>query len=167
MSFLEDCFMPEIIMKYRIVFLIVICVYPFCSVAKDQSYFVPLHEKGALTYYVSGHIEGFGETEFMVDTGSGYTTINEHTLGILKAKGKVEYSKQLRGILADGSEKIVSVYRVESLNLGGKCELQDVEVAIFPGKTRQILGLNALRRAGEFTFSFDPPLLSFAQCGNA
>ncbi len=133
-------------------------------VAQDHIRSVPLHEKGASTYYIAGHIEGYGETEFMVDTGSGYTTINQHTLEILKAKGKAKYSKQLIGVLADGTEKVVPVYRITRLNLGGKCELSDIEAAIFPGKTRQILGLNALRQTGEFTFSFNPPALSFAQC---
>lgn len=130
----------------------------------QDTHLVPLHEKGASTFYIAGHIEGYGQTEFMVDTGSGYTTINEHTLGILKAKGKAEYSKQLVGVLADGSEKIVPVYKISRLNLGGKCELSDIEAAIFPGKTRQILGLNALRKTGQFTFSFEPPSLSLEKC---
>lgn len=125
---------------------------------------VPMKDKGAATFYVDGSIKGYGATEFMVDTGSGYTTINEHTLEKLKANGNAVYSKQLKGILADGTEKIVSVYRISALNLGGKCELKDVEAAIFPGKTRQILGLNALRKAGSFTFSFQPPTLILNSC---
>jgi len=125
---------------------------------------VPMKDKGAATFYIDGSIEGYGDTEFMVDTGSGYTTINEYTLEKLKASGKAVYSKQLKGILADGSEKIVAVYRISALNLGGKCELKNVEAAIFPGKTRQILGLNALRKTGSFTFSFQPPALILNDC---
>lgn len=149
---------------YRLLFLFVFFFFSHVALSKDQSYLVPLHEKGAATYYVNGHIDGFGNTEFMVDTGSGFTTINEHTLSILKAEGKAEYSRKLRGILADGSEKVVAVYRISSLSLGEKCILHDIEAAIFPGKTRQILGLNALRKTGEFTFSFEPPALSLSQC---
>jgi len=137
---------------------------PVLAFGIENNHLVPLHEKGASTFYIAGHIDGYGATEFMVDTGSGYTTINEHTLAILKSKGKAEYSKQLVGILADGSEKVVSVYTISSLNLGGKCEISNIEAAIFPGKTRQILGLNALRKTGQFTFSFEPPSLSLEEC---
>ncbi len=132
--------------------------------AEGTSQTVPMQERGASTYYIPGFIDGYGDTEFMVDTGSGYTTINEQTLSVLKTNGKAVYSKQLIGILADGTEKVVSVYRISSLSLGGKCELSNVEAAIFPGKTRQILGLNALRKVGQFTFSFEPPSLSMEHC---
>jgi predicted aspartyl protease len=149
---------------YRLFFLFAFFLISHVSWSKEESHLVPLHEKGASTFYINGHIDGFGSTEFMVDTGSGYTTINEYTLNILKAEGKAEYSRKLRGILADGSEKVVSVYRISSLSLGGKCTLHNIEAAIFPGKTRQILGLNALRKTGEFTLSFEPPAISLAQC---
>lgn len=154
-----------VFMKKRFILSVSLFLVATASWAQGERFSVPLHDKGAATYYIAGHIEGFGDTEFMVDTGSGYTTINEHTLKILMAKGKAEYSKKLIGVLADGTEKVVQVYKITSLNLGGKCELQNIEAAIFPGKTRQILGLNALRQVGEFTFSFEPPSLSLAHCG--
>ena len=132
--------------------------------AEDISNSVPMRDKGAATYYIDGHITGYGNTEFMVDTGSGYTTINENTLKVLSANGNATYLKKLKGILADGTEKVVSVYRLSTLKLGANCELHNVEAAIFPGDTRHILGLNTLKKTGSFTFSFEPPMLTFDTC---
>jgi predicted aspartyl protease len=123
-----------------------------------------MHEKGAATYYIFGHISGYGDTEFMVDTGSGYTTINENTLKILSANGDATYLKKLKGILADGTEKVVPVYRLSTLKLGAHCELHDIEAAVFPGNTRHILGLNTLKKTGSFTLSFEPPTLTLDTC---
>jgi hypothetical protein len=39
-----------------------------------------------------------------------------------------------------------------------------VEAAVFPGKTRQILGLSALKKAAPFIFSMDPPNLVLSNC---
>jgi predicted aspartyl protease len=125
-----------------------------------------MQAKGAETYYIKGNIRGLGSTEFMVDTGSGYVTINEHTLAILKDKGEAIYVKDLVGILADGQRKVFPVYRIASIRLGDDCELRNVEAAVFPGRTRQILGLSGLKKAGAFTFSFDPPQLTLTDCAS-
>lgn len=128
---------------------------------------IPMQEKSARTFYVEAQLGGFGKSEFMVDTGSGYTVINEQTLASLKQSGKATYVKDLLGLLADGSEKRVPVYRLSSFALSASCEIHDIEVAIFPGSTRHILGLNTLRKMGAFEFSFVPPRLIFKQCGEA
>ncbi len=132
--------------------------------AGDFSKEIPMWDKGAATYYVNGKIEGLGKTEFMVDTGSGYMTINEHTLAILKKENRATYVKDLVGILADGRKKVVPVYKITSVNIGGECEIRDVEAAVFPGKTRQILGLSALQKTSPFIFSMDPPQLTLSNC---
>lgn len=125
---------------------------------------VPMRHGGAATYYVAGHLEGVGEADFMVDTGSGYLTINEQTLAALQKEKRAHYVRMLRGVLADGSELVVPVYRLEALSIGGRCLLSDVEAAVFPGATRQILGLSALKKAAPFIFSFDPPNLVLSNC---
>lgn len=125
---------------------------------------VPMREKGAATYYVPGEIEGLGDIELMVDTGSGYVTINEHTLTILTEQKRAEYVRDLRGILANGSEMIVPVYRISALNIGKNCWLNNIEAAVFPGKTRFILGLSALEKAAPFIFSTNPPSLTLSNC---
>jgi predicted aspartyl protease len=128
---------------------------------------VPMRHGSAATFYVAGHLGGVGETEFMVDTGSGYVTINEVTLEALKSSDRASYSRDLRGILADGRELIVPVYVIRSLTIGESCRLRNVEAAVFPGATRQILGLSALKKAAPFTFSIDPPHLTLSNCPGA
>jgi predicted aspartyl protease len=152
--------------------ILFICTFILCTlsmsgvIADEQLAPIPMQAKGAATYYIKGNIRGLGSTEFMVDTGSGYVTINEHTLAQLKSKGEAIYVKDLMGVLADGQRKVFPVYRIASIRLGNHCELRDVEAAVFPGRTRQILGLSALRKAGAFTFSFDPPQLTLSTCAN-
>ncbi len=121
-------------------------------------------EKSARTFYVPGQIAGVGAVDFLVDTGSSYNTIDEHSLAILQEKGRASFVKDLVGILANGQRKQVAVYRIDVIRLGDSCELHDVEAAVFPGRTRHILGLSGLRKAGNFTFSFKPPQLILSSC---
>lgn len=128
---------------------------------------VPMQDKGAATFYVPGQIAGVGDVELMVDTGSGYMTINEVALKQLKANKKARYVKELRGILANGREMVVPVYALEAVNIGGDCWLENVEAAVFPGKTRFILGLSALQKASPFIFSMEPANLVLSNCKGA
>ena len=125
---------------------------------------VPITSQGKATYYVEGELEGFGKLRLLVDTGSGYTAIDETTLAILKEKGSARYLKELRGVMADGSRRVVPVYLLTSLNIGGKCEIRDVEAVIFPADTRPILGLKTLIKVSPFTFSINPPRLMLSNC---
>lgn len=126
---------------------------------------VEMRVGGAATYYIDGAIEGLGAVEMMVDTGSGYMTINEEMLAELQAQDEARYLKQLRGRLANGDELSVPLYAIDRVNIGGNCWLDNVEAAVFPGKTRAILGLSALQQASPFIFSMDPPSLVLSHCG--
>ena len=123
---------------------------------------IPMRIGNAATFYVDGRIANLARTEFMVDTGSSITTINQPTLDRLIKQGLADYDRDLSGILADGSRLTVPVYRVASLNIGG-CVLRDVETAVFDTE-RQILGLSVLNRAAPFIFSIDPPELVLSNC---
>ncbi len=125
---------------------------------------VSLKTIGTNTYYVDGRIEGSGDSSFLVDTGSGYSTISESTLVQLKQKGHAIYIKKLEGVLANGATMIVPVYRITSVVLADKCVVRDVEVAVFPAGTRQILGLSALSKLMPFTFNLNPPSLTLSNC---
>lgn len=125
---------------------------------------VPMIDKGADTYYVDVHVEGYGRTDYLVDTGAGYMTINEDALAALQANNNATYVKRLRGILADGRAIIVPVYRVGSINIGGNCKIYDVEAAVFPGGSRSLLGLSALRKTAPFMLSMEPPQLRMSNC---
>jgi len=119
---------------------------------------------GGSTFYVPGHIAGLGAVDLMVDTGSGYMTINEEMLTVLQAAGHAQFVRRLRGRLANGSELDVPVYAIDAVSIGDTCWLRDVEAAVFPGNTRPILGLNVLQRAAPFIFSFEPPQLVLSHC---
>ncbi len=150
------------IAKILATFISVSCVVP--ALAQNLYVSVPMHLKSAKTYYVSGRIAGVEPSEFMVDTGSSYTTINEATLGRLQANGETRYLRNLVAILANGNEVVVPLYQVSNIEVGGSCILNDVVVAVFPAKTRQILGLSALTKASPFQFSVSPPELRLSNC---
>ena len=124
---------------------------------------VPMHDKGMATYYVHAQIADLEISEFMVDTGSGYLTINEQTLSALQERKQAQYVKELRAILANGTELVIPVYEINQLRIG-TCTLRNVEAAVFPARTRQILGLSALNKAAPFTFSINPPELRLSNC---
>jgi predicted aspartyl protease len=124
---------------------------------------VPMHDKGLATYYVHAQIADLEASELMVDTGSGYLTINEQTLKALQERGQAQYVKNLRAILANGTDLVIPVYAISELRLGA-CTLRNVEAAVFPARTRQLLGLSALNKAAPFIFSIDPPKLVLSHC---
>ncbi|OOG22775.1 hypothetical protein B1C78_13950 [Thioalkalivibrio denitrificans] len=134
------------------------------ALAGEFSTEVRMDDRGGAAFYVPGNIEGFGSVDLMVDTGSGYMTINEDMLRTLKDGGQARFVRDLRGRLADGSELTVPVYALDAVSIGEACRMRDVEAAVFPGSTRPILGLNVLQRAAPFIFSFDPPRLVLSHC---
>lgn len=137
---------------------------PVAGLAADSGTVVPMAQQGAATYYVDGDLSGFGATHFMVDTGSGYTVINEQTLKVIKAAGRATYVRKLQGILADGTDIVVPVYRLDEIEIGGGCSIHDVEVAVLPRARHPILGLSALQKVAPFVFSVDPPRLELSHC---
>jgi predicted aspartyl protease len=132
--------------------------------AQEFGTFIPMREKGSATYYVTTEIHGLGPVDLMVDTGSSYTTINEETLAVLLQQQRADYVSDLEGMLADGTRLMLPIYSIKSMNIGGQCPLRDIEVAVFPGNTRQLLGLSTLRQASPFIFSMNPPQLVLSNC---
>lgn len=126
---------------------------------------IPIHEKGGATFYVAGAIEGFGDTEFLIDTGASHLAINERTIETLRRGGHARYLRRLAGTLADGRRQAIPIYSISGIRIGEDCVLRGVEAAVLPGTTRNILGLSVLRRTAPFTLSMDPPRLSLSDCG--
>ncbi|HHJ17763.1 MAG TPA: hypothetical protein ENJ80_13815 [Gammaproteobacteria bacterium] len=138
----------------------------FAGVALADAYtIIPMNQKRLATYYIQASMQGSGDVEFMVDTGAGYTTINEHTLDRLLKADNAEYVGELTGVMADGSQHKLPIYLIKRLVLGDGCVLDNVEAAVFPQKTRMLLGLSALEKAAPFVFSTNPPRLSLSNCG--
>jgi predicted aspartyl protease len=124
---------------------------------------IPMSLGTSTTYYVQGRFGGLEATDFMVDTGSGFLTINKPTLDELLERGLATYKRDLPGVLADGTEIEVPVYQVAQFSIG-PCLLQNVEAAVFPSTKRQIIGLNVLNRSAPFIFSVNPPELVLSHC---
>ena len=147
-------------------FWILLCgtMLPMVSYSASFNRTIAMEETGAATYCVKGVIAGYGEVELMVDTGAGYSTINEEVLKVLLDNGRATHVRNMRAKLANGSQMKVPVYKVSAIDIGGDCWVHDVEAAVLPGKTRLILGLSALKKASPFVFSVDPPSISLSNC---
>jgi len=125
---------------------------------------VGIEKRPTGTFYVAAALEGYGPLELLVDTGSSYLVITEPVLAQLKLTGGVSFSRDLEGLMADGSRRVIPLYRIAGLRLGDSCWIHDVEAAVFPAGSRPILGMNVLSRLSPFTFSADPAQLNLAHC---
>jgi clan AA aspartic protease (TIGR02281 family) len=125
---------------------------------------VSIYSKETATFYVKGRINGGESTEFMVDTGSGYATINTRAFEEINESEKVSFVKTVLGVMADGSSIAMPIYRISSLDIGGNCVIQDIDVAVLPGQTRNILGLSVLKKVAPFSFVMEPPTLMLSNC---
>lgn len=125
---------------------------------------IPIYDRGTVTYYVDGGIDGYGDTQFLLDTGSAYVTIDEKTLAVLTKARRAAWVRNISGLMADGRRRTVPIYRISAITLGDRCEIRDVEAAVFPGGTRHILGLSALKEAAPFTVTTEPPTLALGNC---
>jgi clan AA aspartic protease (TIGR02281 family) len=134
------------------------------GMSKEFDTKISIQEKGAVTYYVVGQVKGYHETDFMIDTGSGYTAINETMLKKLREQNNIEYMTTVSGIMANGKRTSLPVYRIASINIGGKCILNNIKAVILPGNTRNILGLSALKKVAPFAISMNPPELILSHC---
>ncbi|KPV39681.1 hypothetical protein AN478_11245 [Thiohalorhabdus denitrificans] len=141
--------------------IVLLLVAPAAGAADAR---IPMEEKGAATFYVPVELGGSLSADFLVDTGSSHMAIRESTLRDLQDRGQATFVKNLAGRMADGSRKVVPVYRIDRVRIGEDCFLDGVEAAVFPDSSRPILGLSALRRAGSIRISMDPPTLQLGQC---
>lgn len=148
----------------KAIVLISICGLALSAQATQFDTKVPMSKKGTTTYYVPVHFEGAPNNDLMVDTGSDYVTINETTLQHLKDQGMVDYVRDVGGVMADGRDVVVPIYRIANLNIGCCCMVKDVEAAVFSGTERQILGLSALRKVAPFALSVEPAHLILSDC---
>ena len=128
---------------------------------------IPLYEKGSDVYYLQATLEGYGKTEFMLDTGSGPMAVASDILATLKQQGKAIRSGQGMAMLANGQQKHFALYRISSLQLSADCHLHNVEAAELPAGTRNIIGINALKKTAPFSIHTSPAQLSLGGCALA
>ncbi|MFA9460214.1 retropepsin-like aspartic protease [Thiohalorhabdus methylotrophus] len=146
----------------RLVMLLVLAA-PLAALAEDTQ--IPMRQKKTATFYVPVQLGSSFSGEFLVDTGSSHMAIRESTLRDLQEQGHARFVKNLAGRMADGSRKVVPVYRIDQVRIGKNCLIEGVEAAVFPDSARPILGLSALRQAAPVRFSMNPPTLQLSRCG--
>lgn len=125
---------------------------------------VAVHETRSRTLYVDVALPRVGISRFLLDTGAGYSVITTAMLEELLRHGLAVFERNLVGILADESRQVVPLYRVSSLRIGASCVVRDVQVAVFEGVRRGVVGLNVLRRTAPFTISVEPLVLELSRC---
>lgn len=130
----------------------------------EDSISVDLVEKGTDVFYLSANLGGVVDSELLFDTGSGYLAINQRTLNALETDELATYERTIRAKMANGKVRKVDIYRIASITLGDRCTLRNVEAAILPGATRNILGMNVLKMVHSFSFAFEPARLTLSGC---
>lgn len=118
---------------------------------------IPLHPTAGETYAVEARIEGVDEKVAMtLDTGAAYSTLSNDVIKVLLAQGKAVKTGELTARLANGDFCPLYTYTISSLTIGEHCDLQNVEVAVAEGHSRNLLGLSTLQRTAPFTIAFAP-----------
>lgn len=137
----------------------------FGAAAHAEATSLPLHTAGSGTLYLDGRLVNAVDTELLLDTGSGYVSLSRETFNRVKGHAGTRYLREIHGVLANGKSVAVPVYAIAELSLGANCTLYNVEVAVMPNGSRDILGLNALRQLQPLTLQLDPPQL-VANCSH-
>ena len=132
-----------------------------------QPFEIALERHDAGTFYVRGRAGDGPETALLLDTGSTYVALTRETFEPIRRQAGVVHLRDVEGSMAAGRRLRVPVYRIPTLALGETCVLRDVEVAVIPGATRNILGLSALSQLQPITLSLAPPRLEFTSCPGA
>ncbi|MFV0276412.1 MAG: aspartyl protease family protein [Parahaliea sp.] len=132
--------------------------------ALDFPYTVPLHSNASGTLTISTQL-GSSTAEFLLDTGAGIVTIGSRLLDELHRQGSIQPSHRMALRLANNRVQAVQVYRVESLRVGGHCELGPLDVAVLPGESRNLLGLSALNKTAPFAVDVRASTLLLSHCG--
>jgi predicted aspartyl protease len=145
--------------------VMLVALGPSLAAAERFAHPVPMEERKSGNFYVQGALGGGVETDFLVDTGSGYVSLSKATFQHIKSKPGTVYLRDIIGSMANGKVMKVPIYRVAELSLGEDCVLANVEVAVFPQAARDILGLSALRRVEPFAMQLSPPMLFVSDCG--
>jgi len=138
--------------------------------AGDFEHIIPLDRQKSGNYYITGTItdtSGAGtDVQFMVDTGAGMVTLAESTFKSLSRDLRVKPSRRVAARMADGRTRSINVYEIARFSLGKHCEIGPTEVAVIPGATNNILGLNVLNRAAPFAIFTSPPSLALSVCSS-
>lgn len=132
--------------------------------AEDFEFRIPVALQSSGSYHVSGSLGSNDAVDFLIDTGAGMAVLTEATFKSLPRAVKSKPSKRVAVRLADGRTRAVDVYTVEQLVLGQSCNVGPLDVAVIPGATKNILGMDVLNKAAPFAIYTSPPALALSVC---
>jgi len=152
-------------LRHTILFLLLVISLDFVTPTyAGQTHTIPLLLSATRTFYIEARLGELTSNKFMLDTGSGYTTINKSSFDDLQKNHQIRFIRKVLGVLADGGQREIEIWEIDSLTLNGVCTLKNIQVALMPGTNRQILGLTTLVKVAPFTLSLDPPSLVVSNC---
>jgi predicted aspartyl protease len=140
---------------------------PGAASAERFGHAAPLERKPSGNYYLDVSLAPGMSEEFLVDTGSGYVVLTKATFDAVRDLPGTRHLRDITGRMANGKSARARIYHLARLELAGNCVLEDVEVAVIPGSTRNILGLSALRRVAPFAMELSPPKLLYSACATS
>jgi len=135
------------------------------SSAADFDIKLPLSLDGSGSYFIDGQFENGEQASFLVDTGAGIVVLSKQTFDDIAKTTEFSVTDRIAARMADGRNKAVNVYTLEHLILGGGCDVGPIKVAVIPGSTQNILGMNVLIAAAPFAVYTSPPILALSSCG--
>jgi len=136
------------------------------AVAEDFEFKIPISQQQSGNFYIAGTLENDEKVEFLVDTGAGIVVLAESTFRTLTSSVKKKPTRRIAARMADGRTKAINVYTLERLILGQDCNVGPLEVAVIPGASNNILGLNVLKKAAPFAIYTSPPSLALSACSH-
>lgn len=144
---------------------IALCLPLANALAEEELLTISLVDKGTDVFYLPATIGG-DATELLLDTGSGYLALNSRIIKSLENKGLAAYSRSIRARLATGSISNVRIYTISSLDLGPGCTMHNVEAAMLGSNSRNILGMNVLKRVDNVSLSLTTATLTLSGCAS-
>lgn len=111
------------------------------------------------TFYLDATLDASVQASFLLDTGSSLLTLNEATFKALSRGMTLTPRGKAAARMANGKIVTVSQYRLNSLRIGGECEVGPIDVSVLP-TGNNILGVNALMKAAPLTLTAESITLS-------
>src|SRR5690606_15643362 len=152
-----------ICLRLFLLLTVAVCL-PFAkALAEEELLTISLVDKGTDVYYLPATIGG-NATELLLDTGSGYLALNSRMIKSLENRGLADYRRSIRARLASGNISEVRIYSISSLDLSPGCVMHDVEAAMLASNSRNILGMNVLKRVDNLNLSLTTSTLTLSGC---
>ena len=143
--------------KLKGLFMVPLVALSMSVAASEHTISLEQHAGGTL--YLDATLDSSVQASFLLDTGSSLLTLNEQTFKALTRNKTLTATSKAAARMANGKIVTVSQYRLDSVRIGGHCEVGPVDVSVLP-KGNNILGVNALLKAAPLTLTAEALTLS-------